>query len=240
MIAGSRGSASIFRLSRLICTSMLRSNAALDRPLARSSNWSRVSTRWGLATKAMSRSNSPLVMSTIAPRRRAQDAACRLQAPSIEFIGKRQIVPVRRDLGRAAQNSLDPRDQLARTEGLHDIIVGANLEADDAVDLRAHGGQHDDRRPVLLAQLLAEDEPALAGHHEVEHDEVETADLDRLHHLAPVGRLGDPEAVLAKVLAHERAKLAIVIDNQNVTGGACAQEIRSKPNKFRPQLSDAQ
>src|SRR5580698_190123 len=67
MIAGSRGSASIFLLSRLICTSMLRSTAALDRPFARSSNWSRVSTRWGLATKAMSRSNSPLVMSTIAP-----------------------------------------------------------------------------------------------------------------------------------------------------------------------------
>jgi hypothetical protein len=31
MIAGSRGSASIFRLSLLICTSMLRSKAALDR-----------------------------------------------------------------------------------------------------------------------------------------------------------------------------------------------------------------
>jgi hypothetical protein len=46
--------------------------------------------------------------------------------------------------------------------------------------------------------------------------------------------------MLAKVLPHERAKLTIVIDNQDVTGGACAQEMRSGPNKFRPQLSDAQ
>jgi hypothetical protein len=30
--------------------------------------------------------------------------------------------------------------------------------------------------------------------------------------------------MFAKVLAHERAELAVVIDNQDVTGGACAQE----------------
>jgi hypothetical protein len=157
-------------------------------------------------------------------RRRAQNAAGRLQTPSIELVGKRQIVAVRSDLGRTAQHSLDSRDQLARTERLHDIIVRANLEADDAVDLRAHSGQHDDRRPILLAQLLAEHKPAFAGHHEIEDNEVEPADLDRLHHLAPVGRLGDPEAMFGKILAHECAKLAIVIDNQDVTGGACAQE----------------
>jgi hypothetical protein len=73
-------------------------------------------------------------------------------------------------------------------------------------------------------QLLAKDEPAVPRHHEVEDDEVETANLDRVHHLAPVGRLSDPEAMFGKVLAHKRAELAIVIDNQDVTGAACAQE----------------
>jgi hypothetical protein len=76
----------------------------------------------------------------------------------------------------------------------------------------------------LLAQLLAENKPAFSSHHEIEDDEVEPADLDRLHHFAPVGRLGDPKTVFGKILAHESAKLAIVIDNQDVTGGACAQE----------------
>ena len=123
--------------------------------------------------------------------------------------------------------------------GFDDIIVGANLEANDAVHLGTHGGQHDDRGPVLLAQLLAEDKPTLPGHHEVEHDEVEPANLDRFHHFAPVGRLGHPEAMFGKILAHECAKLAIVVNNQDVTGGACAQERGSEPNKFRPQLIDA-
>jgi hypothetical protein len=76
----------------------------------------------------------------------------------------------------------------------------------------------------LLAQLLAKDKPAFSGHHEIEDDEVEPADLDRFQHFAPIGRLCDPEAMFAKVLAHECAKLTIVIDNQNVTGGACVQE----------------
>jgi hypothetical protein len=77
----------------------------------------------------------------------------------------------------------------------------------------------------LLAQLLAENEPALPRHHEIEHDEVEAADLDRIHHLAPVGRLRHPEPVLGEVFADKGTQLTIVIDNQDVAGGACAQEI---------------
>jgi hypothetical protein len=71
---------------------------------------------------------------------------------------------------------------------------------------------------------LAQNKPALTRHHQVEHDEVEPADLDRVHHFTPIGRLSDPEAVFAQVFPHERAKLTIVVDNQDVTGGACVQE----------------
>jgi hypothetical protein len=35
--------------------------------------------------------------------------------------------------------------------------------------------------------------------------------------------------MFAKLLAHERAQLSIVIDNQDVTGGACAQEFAPNP-----------
>jgi hypothetical protein len=71
---------------------------------------------------------------------------------------------------------------------------------------------------------LAENKPAFSGHHEIEDDEVEPADLDRLHHFAPIGRLGDPEPVFGQVFADKGAKLTIVVNNQDVTGGACAQE----------------
>ena len=44
----------------------------------------------------------------------------------------------------AAKNGLDAGDDLARGEGLDDIIVCAHLKAEDAVDLLAAGGEHDD------------------------------------------------------------------------------------------------
>jgi len=43
----------------------------------------------------------------------------------------------------AAQHRLDAQHDFTRAEGLGDVIVGAELEADDAVDLLALRGEHD-------------------------------------------------------------------------------------------------
>ena len=93
--------------------------------------------------------------------------------------------------------------------------------------------------PVLLAQLLAKNKPALAGHHEIEQDEVEAPNRNRVHHFAPIGRLRHPEAMIAQVLAHKGAQLTIVIDNQNVTGRACVQERAPTEQILRRSLSEA-
>ena len=77
---------------------------------------------------------------------------------------------------RAPDHRLDTGEQLARVEGLGDVIVGAHLQAHDAVGLLAHGGQQDDRDPRRLAQVPAEREPVLARHRDVEHHEVVLAD----------------------------------------------------------------
>src|SRR5688572_20210347 len=53
-------------------------------------------------------------------------------------------------LRRAPQYRLDASDELARVEGLRQVIVGADFEADDAIDVVALGGEHDDRH--FLAQ----------------------------------------------------------------------------------------
>jgi hypothetical protein len=71
---------------------------------------------------------------------------------------------------------------------------------------------------------LAKNKPAFPGHHEIEHDEVEPPNLDRVHHFSPIRRLRDPEAMFSQVFAHQRAQLAIVVNNQNVTREPCAQE----------------
>ena len=46
---------------------------------------------------------------------------------------------------RAAQHRLDAGHQLARAEGLGNVVVGAQLEPDHAVGLLVARGQHDDR-----------------------------------------------------------------------------------------------
>ena len=51
----------------------------------------------------------------------------------------------RRSGADAAQDRLDARDELARVERLRQVVVGADLEADDLVDVLVAGGQHQDR-----------------------------------------------------------------------------------------------
>ena len=59
--------------------------------------------------------------------------------PGLAFHGRRGI-------SRPSQDHLDPRDEFARTERLRDVVVAADFEAKDAVDLFVSGGQEQDRR----------------------------------------------------------------------------------------------
>src|SRR3546814_6212526 len=45
----------------------------------------------------------------------------------------------------ASQQCLDPREQFARAERLTQVVVGAQLQADDPIGLVGTGGEHDDR-----------------------------------------------------------------------------------------------
>ena len=64
----------------------------------------------------------------------------------------------------ATENGVDARDELARIEGLRQIVVGAHFEAQDAIDILALGGEHDDRhRFAGAAQSPARREAVLAG-----------------------------------------------------------------------------
>ena len=73
----------------------------------------------------------------------------------------------------AAQDGADAGGQFARVERLRQVIVGAEFQADDAVDIFAARGQHDDRDFALLAQAAQDFEAVDARQHDVEHDEVD-------------------------------------------------------------------
>ena len=71
-----------------------------------------------------------------------------------------------------AQQRTYPRDQLAQPIWLGDVIVGADLETDDCVDLRRLRGHHDNGHRRTQSELPTDVEPGYPGEHHVEEDDV--------------------------------------------------------------------
>ena len=71
----------------------------------------------------------------------------------------------------AAQDRLDPRHKLPRVERLGQVVVGADLEADDLVHVVAAGREHDDRDVAFAPQRAADLHAVDLGQHQVEHDQ---------------------------------------------------------------------
>ena len=91
-----------------------------------------------------SRSNSVEVSATSAPAawaRRAVDVDAHL--------ADHAAPPRAGDAPGAAQHGPHPRHELARAERLGDVVVGAQLQAEHAVDLVVAGGHEQHRRPVV-------------------------------------------------------------------------------------------
>jgi hypothetical protein len=75
-------------------------------------------------------------------------------------------------LGRgAAKNGFHPGDELAGVERLGQVIVGADLQADDLVDVLVSRGQHQDRDVGRLADAAADLDPVDVREHQVEDDQ---------------------------------------------------------------------
>ena len=63
----------------------------------------------------------------------------------------------------AAQHRTDASQQLTRVERLRNVVVGADFQPHDAIDLFAFGGDHNDRhRVALAAQAAADGQPIFA------------------------------------------------------------------------------
>lgn len=124
-----------------------------------------------------------------------------------------------RKLVCAAQDCVNTRQEFARAEGLGDIVVGADFEADYAVKFFGAGAQQDHRRLAMFAHAAAQAEPVLAGHHDVENYQVDfTLTKD-----ASGGRRGlgkrDLQSVVLEVTAQGIANVAVVVNEQNVGNG---------------------
>ncbi len=75
--------------------------------------------------------------------------------------------------------SSDPGQQLSRPEGLGDVVVGSDLQAEHDVDLVVFGAEDDHRHPMPRPPDLAADvEPREIREHEIEHHHVRVKDLE--------------------------------------------------------------
>ena len=121
---------------------------------------------------------------------------------------------------RAAQHRADARDHLGAAERLDDVVVGAELEPDDAVGLGPARGQHHDRDVAAAAQRAADVAAVAVGQREVEQDDV---GLDLVRELERARRGGGHERLeaLARERLGERAGDArLVLDEQHPAASA--------------------
>ena len=91
----------------------------------------------------------------------------------------------------ATEHRADARRQLARAERLRDVVVGAELQPDDLVDLGVARREHHDRHARLGTDLARHLEAGQLGEHQVEEHEVRLVGLEPLQRRAPVARLDD-------------------------------------------------
>ena len=89
---------------------------------------------------------------------------------------------------RAAQHGADARQQLARTERLGEVVVGAQLQAHDAVGLLGAAGEDDDRDLRLGAQLTQQLHAVLARQTQIEQHQIDHLGAQRGGELRAVAR----------------------------------------------------
>jgi Ca2+-binding EF-hand superfamily protein len=120
----------------------------------------------------------------------------------------------------AAQHGVDARHELSRIERLREVVVGANLEAHDAVDVIALRGEHDDRDVVgALAQAPADGEAVFARQHEVEHHQVVAYAREASVHGLRIGHRLDRETLLGQITLEKIAQAQVVVDDEDLLAG---------------------
>ena len=90
---------------------------------------------------------------------------------------------------------------------------------DNAVDVVALGGQHDDRYFVAeAAQPAADRQAVFAGQHQVQHDQVDRFTREQAVERLRIFGQQDFETLLAQVAAQQIADARIVIDHEHAVG----------------------
>ncbi len=117
-------------------------------------------------------------------------------------------------LSGAPQHGLHASGQLARAERLGHVVVGAELEAGDAVGLVVARGQHDHRQARAGADAAADLEAVDAGQADVEHDQGDLVARQLGKPLFAGAHRDDAMPVALECDADEIGDVPLVLDDQ--------------------------
>ncbi len=116
----------------------------------------------------------------------------------------------------AAQQRLEPRGQLGDRERLDQVVVGAGLQAGDAVVHLVARGQHADGDvDAVAAQALDDADAVEPGHRHVEDDHRRGLLRDGAQRLQAVGGGGNGEALEAQCALEGLPDGGLVIDDED-------------------------
>ncbi|TCK38568.1 hypothetical protein B0G84_3882 [Paraburkholderia sp. BL8N3] len=113
------------------------------------------------------------------------------------------------------QHRFDAREQLARVEGFGEIVVRAGFEARHRVRHAAACG-HEDHRDIVArrAQLFERTQAVRVRHHDVEHDDRRPLEFEPPPQAAAIVKHGDVEPAGSEKAAQQIAHHWIVVDDQ--------------------------
>ena len=118
----------------------------------------------------------------------------------------------------AAQDGFHPRDELPRAEGFHHVVVSAELETQDAVELLAFGRQKDDRyalQALVPAHALANLQTVQVGKQDVQQDQVCGLIAKMFEPFLAAAEALNVKAFLAQGVAHQLNDVFLVLDNND-------------------------
>ena len=112
-----------------------------------------------------------------------------------------------------ALSHAQPRQQLARTEGLGHVIIRTVVERGDLILLAVAHGEHDHGHMAPLAQALEHSDSFHVGQAQVENDHIRRALGGFGDALLAGGGFGDAVAVGLQAYAEEAANLEFVVND---------------------------
>jgi hypothetical protein len=138
-----------------------------------------------------------------------------MQPPNVSFCSTGDGAPGGRAGERRRSTALMRATSSRGLKGF-DRVVGTELEADDAIDIVAFGGEHHDADVApAAAQTAADRQAILTGQHQIHYDDIDVVAGERLIQSPCVGDRQRLEALLREIARQQIAQSQIVIDDED-------------------------